>query len=298
MPVVLFVLAVGLLAAVVVGLMGPAGFPGAGYQAGWVGRAVRSRLFITCGIVALVCLVAVMMTVWMLLLAGARQRRRRGTQEAAAIIEFALALPILLMLVLIMVQSSLLMGGNLAVHYAAFCAARSAVVSVPADLGPFEPPNVVAGPNASGKHRRMKLAAVWAVMPVSCSNRAAPPGQVPTLTEGLSRFFRLYGLRPPGWLGDYLGRKMRYAEDYTFLELAPPDSGGEYREDEDLHVSVTHTFYMSVPYANRLFTLLDRDDGVTLGFAQGEYGMIIRAGCTLTNEGVRDFVDTESFGGG
>jgi hypothetical protein len=59
-------------------------------------------------------------------------------------------------------------------------------------------------------------------------------------------------------------------------------------------VKVEHTLYMSVPYANWLFSKLD-DDGVELRFGEGEYGMIIRATCYMPNEGQQDYVDVEVF---
>ena len=85
-------------------------------------------------------------------------------QDGAAIVEFVMVLPILLMIVLVMVQSSLLMAGNLCVHYSAYCAARGAIVYVPFDSPPTEPPNAVLGSSIdSYKRMRIKQAAVWAL---------------------------------------------------------------------------------------------------------------------------------------
>ncbi|MDY6913274.1 MAG: TadE family protein, partial [Planctomycetota bacterium] len=190
---------------------------GGGLCAGalWLGRASAGRLFVTCAIVAIASVVFLAVIGAVLLRLGAARRSRPGGQEGAAIIEFALALPIALMLVLIMIQSTLLMAGQLCVNYAAFCAARSAVVYVPADNSPGEPPLVVAETVASAKLLRIKSAAVWAVMPISSSHADLPEADVAELTEGLERFFRLYGQDSPTWVSRHLARKMAYAADHT-----------------------------------------------------------------------------------
>jgi len=172
-------------------------------------------------------------------------------------------------------------------------------VYVPRNAGPAEPPNVVAhwgDPGASAKVRRIREAAVWAVMPVSCSSvlyrQASQSG---TLVGGLERFFSQYGQNAPGWARrDYLAPKLRYADDYTFVRLTGPEDGRAYKPREDIEVTVTHTLYLSVPYANRVFSALA--DGVTLDFADGEYGLRIKAASRLPNEGVQDWIDAETFG--
>lgn len=210
-------------------------------------------------------------------------------------IEFALALPIALALTLLMIQSSLLMVGNLCVHYSAFCAARTAIVQVPADDSPDEQPNQVAGWASSQKLQRIRRAAVWAVMPVSSSHPDAPAGDDSVLSGSLARFFGQYGQDVPRWVENNLGRRWQYAMDHTRVALAPPLNEVTYREHEDLRVTVEHTFYLSVPYAARLLAAMDADDGVELDFGSGQYGTVIRATCTLPNEGVHDYIDVEPF---
>ena len=266
----------------------------------WLGRALTSRLSITCQVV-LVCsalvLVALCRALWW---AGAPHRKADRSVQGAAILEFVLALPIALMLVLIMVQSSLLMGGNLCVHYSAFCAARSAVVYVPADFSPSEPRNCLTDPEWSGKLHRIRQAALWAVMPISCGGSDYPgaarafPAAAP-LRAGIGDFFASHGQVTPGWVDERLDRKWQYAEEHTQVALAPPAAGDAYGDDEDLWVTVRHAFYLSVPYAGWVFRTLDRQDGVDLDFADGQYALMIEATCTLTNEGVQDFVDEERF---
>jgi len=302
---VVLVLLAGAAALTVLLLAGPpapmgASAAGRTFQPGiWIASALTSRMFIICALVAVCCVAGLVLLGGMLWVAGARNRGRPRGQEGAAILEFVMVLPIGLMLVLVMAQSSLLMVGNLCVNYAAYCAARSAVVQVPENLVD-EPPNYVdPDRDSSRKFRRIHLAAVWAVMPVSCSTTDIPEGNAGTLTSGLDALFGSFGKDTPGWVHEYLGRKLQYAEDYTEVELVPPVlNKTHYGVHEDLRVRVHHTFYMAVPFAGRLFALLGGDDGVELDFGSGqsgEYGILIHTVSRLTNEGVRDYVEPERF---
>ena len=105
---------------------------GAPYDDGWLLRALTSPLAIRCGLVlwaSAVLLVVLGSVMWRAGAAG-RARPQRG-QDGAVILEFAMCLPFMLMLVLLLVQSSMLMGGNICVHNAAYLAARSAIVQIP-----------------------------------------------------------------------------------------------------------------------------------------------------------------------
>jgi|GEM_PF-904159 len=293
----------------------------------WLGRATRSGLFVVCGLVLLGSAAALVLAMLVLWQAGAAGRRQRRGESGAAIVEFALVLPIALMLVLLMIQSSMLMAGNICVNYAACCAARSAIVTVPLNLSPDEPYNMVmaGNPAGSGKLQRIKAAAVWAVMPVSASDVRSPEGDASALQEGLGAIYTAYGAGTPAWVQNYLARKIRYAEDHTQVFLDPPANanmqnvtytnddgstaqGDKYgpsaRDDsyrlspaagnvaaEDIRATVEHVFCLSVPYAGRIFSALS--DGVDLG--EGQRGLRIRASCLLTNEGAQDYVEVERF---
>ena len=264
----------------------------------WLADAMKSPLSIGCMVIVLCCAAALAGLACALWRAGAACRAAgRRRQEGAAILEFALALPIALMLVLVMIQSSLLMGANLCVHHAAYCAARSAVVQIPAGGGEslFEPANVVVDEYASGKYSRIRTAAVLALLPISCGSSDIPAGDAGPLIDGLQEFFARYRSPAPPWLTAQLARRMYYADepDNTVVQVHPWPLDRPYGESEDIEVRVHHTFYLSVPYAGSLFARLDGRDGVELPLGDGEYGMRIHASCTLTNEGVRDYVDEE-----
>ena len=256
--------------------------------------ALRSPLSIFCGLVMLGSAVGLSALLCMLWRAGAPYRgRAERSQEGTIILEFALALPFALMLVLIMIQVSLLMGGNICVHYSAYCAARTAVVHIPIDDGGFEEWNMLDDADSSGKYHQIRMSAVWALMPISSgSTDFDESGDAAELVEGLRDFFSNCDATAPGWVGDYLARKLQYAQDHTQVEIAgPSDGSSRYAENEDIRVRVRHVFYLSVPYAGRLFAALDDDEDKALD--EGQYGTIIRATGRMTNEGVQDFITEE-----
>lgn len=247
------------------------------------------------GFISAAGLVAIGCVLWR---AGQRNGRAVDSQGGVAMLEFAMVLPIGLILALLMVQSSLLMVGNLCVNYSAYCAARCAIVTVPLDLSDSEPHNVVAFGGSSGKIERIRQATVWAVMPVSCSAPEIVPEDAGDLQQGLDDLFGVYGLETPSWVGRQLRHKLGYADRHTSIDLEPPANGDVYGDNEDLTVTAVHTFYLAVPYASWLFAIMDSKNAVDLGFVGAdEYGLVIRATSVLTNEGVADFIEPETFPG-
>ena len=269
---------------------------GASSAGQWLPQALAGEGFIKYALITMALAAALCVTLVMMWRIGARARARRRSQEGGAIVEFALVLPFAMSLVLLLAQSSFLMVGHLCVQYSAYCAARTAIVAIPDDLARFggEAQNYVEPlPDDSVKQGRILRSAVWAVMPISCSTKDQAPASKPELLDGLDEFFTAYGESTPPWVRANLERKWQYAMEHTFVELAPPVSGDLYGEAEDIQVSVRHTFYLSVPVARTIFAALD--DGVELDIGIGEYGLVMRATCTLTNEGVQDYVDEETF---
>lgn len=284
----------GICAAVLAG----GGFAVAGdAEQTWLPAAASDPVFVTLAGVALGCAI---LAAWLGrgLVVLARADRPAGPTEGGAMIEFALVLPFLLMIVLVMVQSALLMGGRLCVNYAAYCAARSAVVQIPRDIGLSEPPNYLG----ERKAERVRLAALWAVMPVSYGGFEQSYSEGRLIRDGLQRFFDRYGQDRPGWIDDRFARKLAYADRYTEVEISPAEqtrtytliSGDEYTgfaPNADVRAEVTHVLHLSVPFASRVFAAAG--DGVRLG--TGQYGMRMRTDCTLINQGRQDYVDVETW---
>jgi len=271
----------------------------------WLAQAMASRLFVTCAVVLVAGGLLLALLAAFLWQAGRPYRKARRGESGVAILEFALAMPFLLIIGLVMAQASLLMVGNVCVHYAAFCAARSAIVVIPREFGSGEPRNLLVDSDAdTGKMYRIKLAAVTALAPVSCGSDeisgAGAGGD--TYVEGIDRFLSLQSVERPGWVDERLSRKLAYAGEYTDVEVDPPlprtdpdeaEEDGLFDDNEDVHVTVRHTFYMSVPTGAWIFSFFA--ERVELPFGTNEYGMKMAAYYTLPNEGVQDYVDIEEF---
>ena len=83
--------------------------------------------------------------------------------------------------------------------------------------------------------------------------------------------------------------------DNTKLTILPPADGMAYGPHEDIRVRVRHVFYLSIPYVGRLFMKLGQEDARELDFGDGEYGLVIHATTSLTNEGVQDYIEEEQI---
>jgi len=102
-------------------------------------------------------------------------------------------------------------------------------------------------------------------------------------------------METPSWVTRQIRHKLGYADRHTSVDPEPPANGDVYGDNEDLTVTVVHTFYMAVPYGAWLFAVMDSTNAVDLDFGADEYGLLIRATSVLTNEGVADFIDPETF---
>jgi len=264
----------------------------------WLLEAITTHQFLTAAAVFLASAMGMICLCVLLWRVGRPYRRTRklrlGDQGGAVIVEFALVLPFLLMLSLIMAQSAALMAGNIAVNYSAFCAARSAVVNVPLELA-NEPTNTLAAPAASTKLNRIKDAAVWAITPVSCPNNTYATAPCADLQAAIDRHMAAYNKPRPVWLDNTLPQRLQYAKDNTTVAIRAPANGVTYQEHEDIVADVSHVFYLGVPFAGRVLSGVFGNDGRTLGFAPGQYGVIINATSRLPNEGGQDYVDIEKF---
>jgi hypothetical protein len=179
------------------------------------------------------------------------------------------------------------------VNYAGYAAARSAVVYVPRSTAE-EPANEVANltdPGGSEKLAHIHASAVWAVLGISDGRYEPASPYTDVLASGLEDLLAEYDIATPGWVRGYLGRKLAYATANTEVELAAPADGQTYAEHEDLHVTVRHNLYLSVPYAAWLMTTLDSDHAVDFG--EGRYALRVDIPCVLTNEGVPDTIDLQ-----
>ena len=201
---------------------------------------------------------------------GRRLPRRRpqaardfgGDERASAMLDFILVFPLFTMVILVLAQLALLINARLVVSYSAYAACRSAVVWL-------EEGEQVARARAE---------------------KAAEVGCLAISPAGVTPWGGLVNALPVAPLYvhsisfdlDFLRRILRGGSKFTYSKLATsanvilPD--GELGPHDPVTVEVTHEFYLSVPYGDRLFRSWDF----------GPFGLpfrTIRDSYTLTNEG-------------
>lgn len=263
----------------------------------FVYAALTTPLSVTCSLLLLLLTPAALLGLRALVVVGKVDRRRDLLHDAdgTATIEFALVLPILLFVILTLAQTTMLMGGNLFVHYAAAAAARSAIVQIPYDYT-AEPANTYYGSAGTPKYDAIRRTAAIALMPVA----SGPTGGASATTDsgafvdGLNQFYASYGVEPPAWVANLAARRFEYAMATTEISLFRPIvqsagssvyfeplEGAVVEPKDPIRVRVEHELNLGVPYANRLFDDGEQPDGV------GRYRIIV-ATATLTNEGILD----------
>jgi hypothetical protein len=154
-------------------------------------------------------------------------------------VSFVLTAPIFIMLMLLAVQISQLMIGLMTVHYAAFAAARSASVWIPARMEPFDAQGenrlglrvlegvyyggieyrILPGPSRD-KLEQVRRAAALACVPIAPS-RSVGVGAADSTSGSLQA---IYGRLAPGAMGntripDRLSNKWAYANAATTIEI-------------------------------------------------------------------------------
>ncbi len=251
----------------------------------WWSVALRSPMFVRCGVVLMVATVALQIVLAaMTRLGRSRKASFADDQRGVAMIEFVLLFPIAFGIILVMVQTAQLMKGNMFVHYAAFSAARSAVVQIPRSLA-GEDRNWLDGPESSAKLQRIRRAAVLAVLPVAGALRdhAVPPADVDIVAAGIESLYQAYGDSPPNWLSRKFADQYAYANAHTTVEVGPPadEESGVYGDREDIRVTVRHELHLVLPYVGRML-------GEELSGEPGEYYSEVFASYVLVNQGRPD----------
>ncbi len=278
---------------------------------GWLQQALTSKLMLMCGGIVVLSLFIFVI----LLRASIRIHRATpsaGTEDPHAsnlapapaplsadargttTIEFALVFPILLILILLMVQAMFMMAGNMYVHYAAFQAARHAIVEIPQDysLSGDYPANEYANSRGSLKHDRIHRAAYLALLPVAGRSQSGS-ARADGIVDALSTHYTTYGAEKPEWIDRMLAGKVQYAADHTEIEVLEtnvidddvtfdplPEQPYRFGLRDVVTVRLKHELNLGVPFASRFFADGEHGDGGT-----GRYTVVV-ADASLTNEGV------------
>jgi len=190
----------------------------------------------------------------------ARPLGNHGTSE----LEFAMAFPVFLVSVLTTVQMALTINALLVVDYAAYCAARSAIVWIPQAL-PGEPAHAVdAGQSRSSeKWSRVRRAATLAVTPIAPRLSRfrfglSIPASGGVDGRGLARLAQAADASLSGRvdyvrMGAAIADKWLYANWFTDVRLE--DRAGRlqsrFESGSTVTARVTHKFELAVPFASQ-----------------------------------------------
>lgn len=188
-------------------------------------------------------------------------------QGGASAVEMVLLLPLLLALLLTILQVALIVQAKFVVNYAAFCAARSAIVTIPAKVqgvgGVEERNRLNLRSNDSPKmgmiHRAAALPCV-AISPawstgILLATLAPLKPETAVPMEELALMFP--ASREETNISQQLVARAHYAFNTTNTRVEIFGEGGNqsgtFGEQELVRVRVTFRYYLTVPFANRLF---------------------------------------------
>jgi hypothetical protein len=194
-------------------------------------------------------------------------RERLADDSGVAMIEFVLVTPILLFVTLLLVQTMLVFTGLFYVQYAAYAAARTAIVVIPSDLD--LPPNDMD--LYGDKAGLIGASSALALMPVSgressTDNTSLDVG--PLLEQGFASMYNALGKSQPPWVNEMLAQRFYYAANHTEIEMhrVYPGDGPQtvrlegvegyttFGPKDAIAVTVHHEFALTVPLASRVFS--------------------------------------------
>ncbi|MFG0247655.1 MAG: TadE family protein, partial [Phycisphaeraceae bacterium JB051] len=186
--------------------------PSTNHVESWLSNALGQLVTSPLLWVFIACLFGVLGCLWGLFRHAQFRRHTDVTSESgSATLEFVLIIPMLLFCTLTLAQTTLVMGGNIFVHYSAFAATRSAITTIPlnyTDLG--EPRNYLVLPDGP-KAQRVRQAAVFALLPVAGRLSDSSTSESQLLVEGFKSYYRDLDQEPPVWIDNFLAARLAYA---------------------------------------------------------------------------------------
>lgn len=208
--------------------------------------------FVLCAGIALVVLTAFVRRVRL-----ARVRSFARDQRGTTIVSFGFVLFILVQLTVLIWQLGFMVSAYLVIDYAAFAAARCAVVLIPPHVSDEEPALTVANVTLEGSEKGREIAEAAAIVcqPISARHTQGAEwnNYTPTLTslKGLPGADFLDALDPYDFATRYA-----YAMRNTHVRLVVPgtNTGAHaFHTGDTVTVEVTHDFSLRVPFAARVF---------------------------------------------
>ncbi len=212
-------------------------------------------------------------------------------------LELVLVFPIILFVSLLLVQSMMLMAGNMFVHHAAYWATRQAILEIPADYtntGGLEA-NLISNNDNTDKYERIHLVAALRLTPVA-GREDAGLGPAREVVDAVREHYAFYDKDEPAWIDSMLEPKVNYAFEHTEIEVLNtrinpvdphdviferlPSDPFKFGVRDPITVRITHRLNLGIPMVSRIFS-----DGEHGGEGTGRYTEV-SAQYTLTNEGV------------
>jgi len=221
-------------------------------------------------------------------------------QAGQAITEFVIVFWALMMASMGVAQMGLMYNAKGVTLYAAYAAARSAIVWIPQDVPGEDAAHTITMSTGSDKYSNIKNSAAIAVVPISrrASNvLAGLPVIGPVVNDVMNTIHSLLAVIPGA--SPALDYADRYAYAYaltnvSFVQQAPggatttigsPGDTVTFPEHGDITVMVSHCFHLNIPVAAQIIDYYDNlpsEFGI-MEAAPGNYTNI-NATCTLTLE--------------
>ena len=156
-------------------------------------------------------------------------KKLRKEESGQAMVEFAVVFPVVFLLCLVIMQTFLLLSARQVVNYAAYCAARSAIVFLP-DSGNAE---------AKKKAERAAIIATWSISPMKGF------GSTETFIKPIEDM-----IEGATGINFDLARRYNMARSLVKVKLTPEKIKSPH---EDVTAEVTYNVVMGIPLANRIF---------------------------------------------
>ncbi|MFK7790760.1 MAG: TadE/TadG family type IV pilus assembly protein [Phycisphaeraceae bacterium] len=231
-------------------------------------------------------------------------KQRLSDDSGVAMVEFVLVTPILLTVTLLLIQTMLVFTGLFYVQYAAFAAARSAIVVIRADMEDF--PNELS---PSGEKASYIVGSAMIALTPVCGRESSSDDTIiaigPQMENAFSEMYRNLGEPEPAWVNSLIAQRLNYAINRTEVAVGKVIPGNEetmriepmtettvFSPKEAIVVQVRHEFALSIPLASRVFSAVGDSGTYTPagrdGDSPGPPGQwtAIQSIAILTNEGI------------
>ena len=184
----------------------------------------------------------------------------RKDENGQAMVEFVVVFPVVFLLCLVIMQTFLLLSARQVVNYAAYCAARSAIVFFP-DSGNAE---------AKKKAKRAAIIACWSISPMKGF------GSAETFIKPIEDM-----VEDATGINFELARRYNMARSNVSVNLKPAKLNAK-TPHQDITAEVTYNYVMGIPIANRIFYEMWKRDCKKKGKL---YTFTFKASCTLPAAG-------------